>query len=89
MSPLAYPPVDESLDYLRRAGWSVGDVATATRWVVGGAGRGVERGCRAFRQEPAAPAERRGPGRPPKQDGPTAATPAPPGPQGKGRKAGR
>jgi hypothetical protein len=32
----AYPPVDESLDRLRRAGWSVGDYGTATRWVVSG-----------------------------------------------------
>ena len=30
----AYPPVDEALDRLRRAGWSVGDYGTATRWVV-------------------------------------------------------
>ena len=32
----AYPPVDESLDRLHRAGWSVGDYGTATRWVVSG-----------------------------------------------------
>jgi hypothetical protein len=31
-----YPPVDESLDRLHRAGWSVGDYGTATRWVVSG-----------------------------------------------------
>jgi hypothetical protein len=31
-----YPPVEESLDRLRRAGWSVGDVGTATRWIVSG-----------------------------------------------------
>jgi hypothetical protein len=31
-----YPTVDESLDRLHRAGWSIGDVATATRWVVTG-----------------------------------------------------
>ncbi len=31
-----YLPVDESLGRLRRAGWSVGDVGTATRWVVSG-----------------------------------------------------
>jgi hypothetical protein len=31
-----YPPVDESLDRLRRAGWSVGDYRTATPWVVSG-----------------------------------------------------
>jgi hypothetical protein len=31
-----YPTVDESLGRLRRAGWSVGDVGTATRWVVSG-----------------------------------------------------
>jgi hypothetical protein len=30
----AYSSVDESLDRLRRAGWSVGDVGTATRWIV-------------------------------------------------------
>jgi hypothetical protein len=33
----AYPSLDESLDRLRRAGWSVGDVGTATRWLVSGA----------------------------------------------------
>jgi hypothetical protein len=32
----SYPSADESLDRLRRAGWSVGDVGTATRWVVSG-----------------------------------------------------
>jgi hypothetical protein len=32
----AYPPVDESLDRLHRAGWSVGDYGTATLWVVSG-----------------------------------------------------
>jgi hypothetical protein len=32
----AYPSVDESLDRLHRAGWSVGDYDTATRWVVSG-----------------------------------------------------
>jgi hypothetical protein len=32
----AYPIVDESLDRLHRAGSSVGDYATATRWVVSG-----------------------------------------------------
>jgi hypothetical protein len=31
-----YPAVDESLDRLHRAGWSVGDYGTATRWVVTG-----------------------------------------------------
>jgi hypothetical protein len=31
-----YPPVDESLDRLHWAGWSVGDYGTATRWVVSG-----------------------------------------------------
>ena len=28
---MTYPPVDESLDRLHRAGWSVGDYGTATR----------------------------------------------------------
>jgi hypothetical protein len=27
-----YPGVDESRDRLHRAGWSVGETATATRW---------------------------------------------------------
>jgi hypothetical protein len=31
-----YATPDESLDRLRRAGWSVGDVGTATRWLVSG-----------------------------------------------------
>jgi hypothetical protein len=31
------PTVDESLDRQHRAGWSVGDYGTATRWVVSGA----------------------------------------------------
>ena len=35
-----YPTVDESLDRLHRAGWSVGDYGTATGWVVSG-GNGV------------------------------------------------
>jgi hypothetical protein len=30
-----HPTVDESLDRLHRAGWSIGDYGTATRWVVG------------------------------------------------------
>jgi hypothetical protein len=28
--------VDESIDRLHRAGWSIGDVGTATRWLVSG-----------------------------------------------------
>jgi hypothetical protein len=32
----AYSSVDESLDRLHRAGWSVGDYGTATRWFVSG-----------------------------------------------------
>ena len=31
-----YPPVDEFLDRLRGAGWSIGDHGTATRWVFSG-----------------------------------------------------
>jgi hypothetical protein len=31
-----YPTVDESYDRLHRAGWSVGDVGTATTWIVTG-----------------------------------------------------
>jgi hypothetical protein len=34
--PAPYPTVDESLERLHRAGWSVGDYGTATRWVVSG-----------------------------------------------------
>jgi len=30
------PRVDESSDRLRRAGWSVGDIGTASRWLVCG-----------------------------------------------------
>jgi hypothetical protein len=33
----SYPSVDESLDRLRRAGWSIGETGTATRWIVSGA----------------------------------------------------
>jgi hypothetical protein len=35
MSP--YPSVDESRDRLHRAGWSVGEIASAAAWVVSGA----------------------------------------------------
>jgi hypothetical protein len=31
-----YPNVDQSLDRLHRAGWSVGEIATAAGWVVTG-----------------------------------------------------
>jgi hypothetical protein len=31
-----FPGVDESRDRLHRAGWSVGEIATATRWLVTG-----------------------------------------------------
>jgi hypothetical protein len=31
-----FPSVDESRDRLHRAGWSVGEIATATRWQVDG-----------------------------------------------------
>jgi hypothetical protein len=31
-----YPSVDESRDRLHRAGWSVGEIATATHWQVDG-----------------------------------------------------
>jgi hypothetical protein len=31
-----YPTVDESRTRLHRAGWSVGEIATATRWLVSG-----------------------------------------------------
>jgi hypothetical protein len=31
-----YPSVNESRDRLHRAGWSVGEIATATRWLVTG-----------------------------------------------------
>jgi hypothetical protein len=32
----AYPTVDDSRDRLHRAGWSVGEIATAAGWVVSG-----------------------------------------------------
>jgi hypothetical protein len=32
----SYPGVDESRERLHRAGWSVGEVATARRWWVSG-----------------------------------------------------
>jgi hypothetical protein len=32
-----YPSVDKSRDRLHRAGWSVGEFATATAWIVTGA----------------------------------------------------
>jgi hypothetical protein len=31
-----YTIVDECLDRLRRAGWSIGETGTATRWMVSG-----------------------------------------------------
>ena len=31
-----FPSVDESFDRLHRAGWSVGEIATAGEWVVSG-----------------------------------------------------
>ena len=36
MTETAYPTVGESLDRLRRAGWSVGEVGTASGWLVTG-----------------------------------------------------
>jgi hypothetical protein len=36
----SYPSVDESRDRLHRAGWSVGEIATATRWLVTGTNGG-------------------------------------------------
>jgi hypothetical protein len=35
-----FPSVDESRDHLHRAGWSVGEIATATRWLVTGTNGG-------------------------------------------------
>jgi hypothetical protein len=32
----SYPTVDESFERLHRAGWSVGEVAAATAWIVSG-----------------------------------------------------
>jgi hypothetical protein len=37
-----YTGVDESRDRLHRAGWSVGEIATATRWLVIGGNGGAE-----------------------------------------------
>jgi hypothetical protein len=34
---MTYPTVDECLDRLRRAGWSVGETGSANRWHVSGA----------------------------------------------------
>jgi hypothetical protein len=34
--PCSYPSVDESFARLRCAGWSIGDIATASRWIVSG-----------------------------------------------------
>jgi hypothetical protein len=31
-----HPSCDESLDRLHRAGWSVGEIATTTTWLVSG-----------------------------------------------------
>jgi hypothetical protein len=31
-----YPPAEDSLDRMHRAGWSVGDYGTATLWIVSG-----------------------------------------------------
>jgi hypothetical protein len=36
-----FPSIDESRDRLHRAGWSVGEIATATRWVVYGNSKGM------------------------------------------------
>jgi hypothetical protein len=33
---MTYPTADECLDRLRRAGWSVGEIGSAMRWVVSG-----------------------------------------------------
>jgi hypothetical protein len=33
---MSYPSVDGSRGRLHRAGWSVGDYGTATRWVISG-----------------------------------------------------
>jgi hypothetical protein len=46
-----YPSVDESFDRLHRAGWSVGEVATATRWLVDGSNvQGVWLACAAHKK---------------------------------------
>ena len=37
-----FPTIDESYDRLHRAGWSVGDYGTATRWVVSGSNGDVD-----------------------------------------------
>jgi hypothetical protein len=34
--PSNYPSVDESFARLHRAGWSIGDIAAAHRWIVSG-----------------------------------------------------
>jgi hypothetical protein len=34
---IAYPTVDDCRNRLHRAGWSVGEVASGTRWLINGA----------------------------------------------------
>jgi hypothetical protein len=36
MPSFSYPSVDESFARLHHAGWSIGDIATAHRWIVCG-----------------------------------------------------
>jgi hypothetical protein len=36
MLPQPYPSVDESFDRLHRAGWSIGEIAGVSCWVVSG-----------------------------------------------------
>jgi hypothetical protein len=37
-----YPTVDESRDRLHRAGWSIGEIATAMRWLATGSNGDVD-----------------------------------------------
>jgi hypothetical protein len=37
----SHPTVDECLDRLRRAGWSIGEAGSATRWIVTGTRGGL------------------------------------------------
>jgi hypothetical protein len=46
-----YPSVDESRDRLHRAGWSVGEIASAAGWLVTGTNGDVDQPYCLLRQE--------------------------------------
>jgi hypothetical protein len=58
----AFPTVDESRDRLHRTGWSVGEIATTTRWLVMGSnGENQIKGHRRRNRDGSAQAKKKAP----------------------------